>query len=357
MQINRSGIGQIMSMKFAADDLHVHFRDGKRLESVAGFTAKQFNRALVMPNLKPPVRSVAEAIAYRDRIIAVTGDEFEPLMTLYLTGKTSYEDILAITENPGVVHAIKCYPAGGTTNSESGVSNIRDMELFLHHMETNNIVLSLHGEIADSEVDVFDREEAFLADFFFLRTKFPKLRMVLEHVTTKEAVRAVQLMHAANPGFTAATITPQHLLANRNDMLGKGGIRPHHYCMPILKREEDRLALLDAATSGIPCFFLGTDTAPHGKFEKQNDCGCAGCFTGIHALELYAEAFDSVDKLAMLPDFAGKFGASFYGIGSPTKEVTLIRKEWQIPEEIPFEDDKPLVPFWAGKTLQWKVAD
>ncbi len=358
----------INTLEFAADDLHVHLRDDNdgRLQMAAPLTARQFGRALVMPNLVPPVRTVTEAIAYRERILRFTDGEFEPLMTLYLTETSSVEDIMEIVQNPGVVHAIKYYPAGATTNSDAGVHNIRTMGKFLEHMETNDIVLSLHGETADNTIDVFDREGEFLADLFWLRINFPKLRIVLEHITTAAAVVTVLLMQKdSGQVLTAATITPQHLLANRNDMLGSG-INPHLYCKPILKREEDRIALLEAAISGNPCFFLGTDSAPHAKHLKENACGCAGCFTGLHGLELYAEAFDSVGMVDMLPDFAGKFGAQFYGLGAPTKKVRLERQDWVVPTAIDYHGAhyhqetgafSVIVPFYAGETLHWKMAD
>ncbi len=349
----------INTLEFAAEDFHVHLRDDNdgRLQLAAPLTARQFGRALVMPNLVPPVRTVAEAIAYRERILRFTDGEFEPLMTLYLTEKSSIQDILDIIDNPEFVHAIKYYPAGATTNSDAGVHNIRTMEKFLEHMEINDVVLSLHGETANNTIDVFDREEEFLADLFWLRINFPKLRIVLEHITTATSVATVHLMQKdSGQVLTAATITPQHLLANRNDMLGSG-INPHLYCKPILKREEDRVALLEAVVSGSPCFFLGTDSAPHSKHLKENACGCAGCFTGLHGLELYAEAFDSVGMIDMLPDFAGKFGADFYGLPYSKRLVRLNREEWNVPKEITYGEWHSIVPFYAGETLHWKQVD
>ena len=360
----------INTLEFAADDLHVHLRDNNdgRLQMAAPLTARQFGRALVMPNLVPPVRTVTEAIAYRERILRFTDGEFEPLMTLYLTETSSVEDIMDIVQNPGIVHAIKYYPAGATTNSDAGVRNIRSMMKFFQHMETNDIVLSLHGETADPNIDVFDREKRFIDDdWWHIRHHFPDLRMVLEHITTEEAVKAVQAMQLLPEHriVTSATITPQHLLANRNEMLGNG-INPHLYCKPILKREEDRIALLEVAVSGKPCFFLGTDSAPHAKHLKENACGCAGCFTGLHALELYAEAFDSVGMIDMLPDFAGRFGADFYDLPLPTRQVKLVREEWVVPTAIDYHGAhyhqetgafSVIVPFYAGETLHWKMAD
>jgi len=358
----------INTLEFAADDLHVHLRDNNdgRLQLAAPMTARQFGRALVMPNLVPPVRTVTEAITYRERILRFTDGEFEPLMTLYLTETSSVDDIMEIVQNPGIVHAIKYYPAGATTNSDAGVRNIRSMMKFFQHMETNDVVLSLHGETADPNIDVFDREEEFLGDLFWLRVNFPELRIVLEHITTTTAAATVLLMQKdSGRVLTAATITPQHLIANRNDMLGSG-INPHLYCKPILKREEDRIALLEVAVSGQPCFFLGTDSAPHAKHTKENACGCAGCFTGLHALELYAEAFDSIGMIDMLPDFAGKFGADFYGLPLPSKQVKLVREDWVVPTAIDYNGVSyhgetgafsVIVPFYAGETLHWKMVD
>lgn len=357
----------IVQLDFPADDFHVHLRDDddRRLQLSAPMTARQFNRALIMPNLKPPVRTAQEAIAYRDRILRYTGDEFEPLMALYLTGETRPEDIRAITESGGRVVAVKYYPAGATTNSEAGVSNIRDSMVLetIAALEEYNIAFCLHGETADQSVDVFDREEAFMADFFFLRNRFCNLRMVLEHITTIEAVQAVRRTQSAYAGRTAATATPQHILANRNFMLGNG-LDPHAYCKPIAKREEHRVAVLEAATSGEPWFFLGTDSAPHDRNTKESACGCAGCFTGLHALELYAEAFASVGKIHMLPDFAGYFGAQFYGLPAPTRRVSLALRDWTVPMAIDYNGMQyhqetgafgTVVPFYAGKTLQWKM--
>ena len=354
-------------LEFVADDWHVHLRDDNdgRLQLAAPFTARQFSRALIMPNLKPPILKVSDALAYRERILRYTDGAFEPLMTLYLTGKTRRQDIAGIAQSRGKVVAVKYYPEGATTNSESGVSNIRDPDVLetIAAMEEYDIVFCLHGETADPEIDVFDREEAFMADFYFLRNQFPGLRMVLEHITTEEAVTTVRRMQGGKfTGQTAATITPQHILINRNHMLGNG-LNPHDYCKPIAKREKHRLAVLEAATSGEPWFFLGTDSAPHAKHTKENSCGCAGCFTAPHALELYAEAFDRVGKLNMLPDFAGRFGAEFYGLSAPTKKVRLERQDWVVPPEYkwesqnPFTDSPSVVPFMMGETLHWKMVD
>lgn len=354
------------SLTFAADDGHVHFRDERdgRLQLAAPATARQFSRGWVMPNLSPPVCTVEQALAYRKRILRYTGDSFEPLMLLYLTGQTSPNDIEAITRAGGRVVAVKYYPAGATTGSEFGVSNIRDSKVLeaIAAMQDHDIPLCLHGETADPAVDVFDREEEFMPDFFFLRNKFSTMRIVLEHITTEDAVKAVRLMqtrHGCMRLDTAATITPQHILINRNHMLGNG-INPHDYCKPIAKREKHRVAVLGAATSGEACFFLGTDSAPHAKHTKENSCGCAGCYTGLHALELYAEAFDKAGKIDMLPDFAGKFGARFYGLNAPTKKIRLERQEWIVPAALPYaygDAGHSIVPFYAGETLHWKMVD
>lgn len=354
-------------LEFAADDFHVHLRDDNdgRLQLAAPMTARQFNRALIMPNLSPPVRTVADAIAYRDRILRYTDGAFEPLMTLYLTEATSREDIDEIAKS-WVVRAVKYYPAGATTNSDAGVRDIRSMMTIFERMNYHNIPLSLHCETANPHVDVFDREKVFLDDWWHIRLNFPHLKMIFEHITTKEAVQAIRVYEGTLlEQFTAATITPQHLIANRNDMLGSG-INPHLYCKPILKREEDRIALLEAAVSGSPCFFLGTDSAPHAKHTKENSCGCAGCFTGPHALELYAEAFDQIGMIDTLPDFAGRFGAEFYGLKTPTKKVRLERQDWVVPTAIDYNGAQyhnetgafsVIVPFYAGETLHWKMVD
>jgi dihydroorotase len=350
----------INTLEFAADDLHVHLRDNNdgRLQMAAPMTAKQFSRALVMPNLIPGITTVAQAMAYRDRILQVTGDCFEPLMTLYLTEAASAQDIADIKANPGVVHSIKYYPAGATTNSDQGVLSLRNVMSFLELMQENDLVLSLHGESRDPSADIFDLEKYFIdEDWWHIRRSFPALRMVFEHITTAEAVQAVR----ESPYFgerivTAATATPQHMMINRNAIL-RGGNRPHNYCLPIAKREQHRMAVLEAAVSGDPRFFLGTDSAPHAKHTKENACGCAGCFTGLHALELYAEAFDGAGKVEMLPAFAGKFGADFYGLPYSQRLVRLNREEWSIPKEIPYGESSSIVPFYAGETLHWKMVN
>jgi len=333
------------------DDWHLHLRDGAALKAVLPHTVRQFARAIIMPNLKPPVRSVADAAAYRDRIIAAipTGKPFEPLMTLYLTDNTNPEEIIAAKASQ-FVKAVKYYPAGATTNSEFGVTDIRRCDRIFEAMQQVGMPLLLHGEVTDKAVDVFDREKVFIEQQLIpLKQRFPRLRMVLEHITTADAVEFVLATHNI-----AATITPQHLLFNRN-MIFKGGICPHFYCLPILKREQHRQALLQAATSGNPKFFLGTDSAPHARNRKENSCGCAGCFSALHAIELYAEAFESVDALDKLEAFASFYGPDFYQLPRNTEQITLTRTTWRIPDQVPFVESG-LVPLWAGHELTWQMA-
>ncbi|OUC12921.1 MAG: dihydroorotase [Alkalinema sp. CACIAM 70d] len=332
------------------DDWHLHLRDGDALKAVLPHTVRQFARAIVMPNLKPPVRTVEEAAAYRDRIVAAipAGQSFEPLMTLYLTDNTTPEDIVNAKESQ-FVKAVKYYPAGATTNSDSGVTDIRKCDRVFEAMQDVDLPLLLHGEVTDKSVDVFDREKEFIDRYLQpLRQRFPKLRIVFEHITTANAVEFVLATDKI-----AATITPQHLLFNRSDIF-QGGIRPHWYCLPILKREEHRLALLKAATSGNPKFFLGTDSAPHGRDRKESDCGCAGCYSALHALELYAEAFESVGALDKLEAFASFYGPDFYQLPRNTDKITLSKTAWKIPAEVPFPDSN-LVPLRAGEEMSWKV--
>ena len=332
------------------DDWHLHLRDGAALKAVLPHTVRQFARAIVMPNLKPPVRSFADAVAYRDRIMAAipSGKHFEPLMTLYLTDNTSPEEIIAAKASQ-FVKAVKYYPAGATTNSEFGVTDIRRCDRVFETMEELEMPLLLHGEVTDRDVDVFDREKVFIKQQLIpLKLRFPKLRVVLEHITTSDAVNFV----LANNNI-AATITPQHLLFNRN-MLFQGGIRPHFYCLPILKREKHRQALLQAATSGNPKFFLGTDSAPHSRDSKESSCGCAGCFSALHAIELYAEAFESVDALDKLEAFASFYGPDFYQLPRNTEQITLIKKTWRIPNEVPFIESG-IVPLGAGNEITWQM--
>jgi dihydroorotase len=333
------------------DDWHVHLRDGDALAAVAKYTARQFKRAIVMPNLKPPVTITAAAIAYRQRILAaVPGMDFEPLMTLYLTDNTPPEEIDRAVDS-GVVKGVKLYPAGATTNSDAGVTDIRKTYKTLERMQRLGLPFLVHGEVTDAHVDLFDREARFIEQVMIpLRAAMPQLKVVFEHITTKEAAQYVRDADA----HVAATITPQHLLYNRNAIF-LGGIRPHFYCLPVLKREVHRQALLDAATSGSPKYFLGTDTAPHAKHLKEHACGCAGCFNALHALELYATAFDAVGKLDQLEAFASFHGPDFYGLPRNTGTVTLKQTEWQIPEALPFGAHE-IVPLAAGETLRWQFA-
>lgn len=332
------------------DDWHLHLRDGAALKAVLPYTVRQFARAIVMPNLKPPVRTVDEAAAYRDRILAAVpaGQQFEPLMTLYLTDNTRPEEILA-AKAAQFVKAVKYYPAGATTNSDAGVTEISKCDHVFEVMQQVNMPLLLHGEVTDSTVDTFDREKVFIEKYLIrLKQRFPQLRVVLEHITTAEAVEFV----LATDNI-AATITPQHLLFNRNSLF-QGGLRPHYYCLPTLKRETHRQALLQAATSGNPKFFLGTDSAPHPRNGKESACGCAGCFSALHAMELYAEAFESVNALDKLEAFASFYGPDFYQLPRNSDRITLSKTTWRIPNELPFVKDG-LVPLRAGEAMIWKM--
>jgi dihydroorotase len=333
------------------DDWHLHLRDGAALKAVLPYTVRQFARAIIMPNLKPPVRTVADAAAYRDRILAAIpeGQQFEPLMTLYLTDNTSPDEIVAAKEAQ-FVKAVKYYPAGATTNSESGVTDIRKCDRVFEAMQQVDMPLLLHGEVTDRDVDVFDREKAFIEQHLIpLKQRFPNLRVVLEHITTSDAVQFV--LSADN---VAATITPQHLLFNRNSLF-KGGISPHFYCLPILKREQHRQAILQAATSGNPKFFLGTDSAPHPRDRKESSCGCAGCFSALHALELYTTAFEGADALDKLEAFASFYGPDFYQLPRNTEQITLTKTTWRVPDEVPFTESG-LVPLGAGQEMTWRMA-
>jgi dihydroorotase len=332
------------------DDWHLHLRDGEALKAVLPHTVRQFARAIVMPNLKPPVRTVAEAAAYRDRILAAVpeGQQFEPLMTLYLTDNTRPEEIFAAKEVQ-FIKAVKYYPAGATTNSDSGVTDIRKCDRVFEAMQQVDMPLLLHGEVTDSHVDMFDREKVFIEQHLApLKQRFPQLRVVLEHVTTADAVAFVE-----ETDNIAATITPQHLLFSRNSLF-QGGLRPHYYCLPILKRETHRQALLQAATSGNPKFFLGTDSAPHPRNGKESSCGCAGCYSALHAMELYAEAFESVDALDRLEAFASFYGPDYYKLPRNTDQITLHKRTWRIPDELPFPESG-LVPLRAGEELTWQM--
>ena len=333
------------------DDWHLHLRDGALMQSVLPDTARQFARAIVMPNLRPPVTTTALALEYRQRILAAlpAGMKFEPLMTLYLTDNTSAEEIRKAKAS-GVVHAVKLYPAGATTNSDAGVTDIRNTYAALEEMQRCGMPLLVHGEVTDSNIDIFDREAVFIERVMQpLLRDLPELRVVFEHITTLDAAQFV----ADAPATLAATLTPQHLLYNRNALLA-GGIRPHYYCLPILKRETHRVALVKAATSGNKKFFLGTDSAPHAQHTKEAACGCAGCYTAHSAIELYAQAFEAAGALDKLEAFASFYGADYYGLPRNTDTVTLRRESWQVPDSIGFGEHR-LVPLRAGEAMQWKL--
>ena len=329
------------------DDWHVHLRDGDMLRTVARYTARQFGRAIVMPNLVPPVTSVEAAADYRNRIAAAAGASFTPLMTCYLTDQASGDE-LARGHDDGVWVAAKLYPAGATTNSASGVTNIRNIYPALERMQAIGMPLLLHGEVTDPDVDVFDREAVFIDRILDpLVDDFPDLKIVLEHITTAEAANFVR----DAPATVAATITPQHLHINRNALFA-GGLRPHAYCLPVAKREKHRLAVRQAATSGSPKFFLGTDSAPHSREAKESSCGCAGIFNAPFALESYAQVFEEEGALDRFEGFASEHGARFYGMPLNDGIVTLVRAETEVPDEV-----EGLVPFHAGQALRWRLAD
>jgi dihydroorotase len=333
------------------DDWHIHVRNGAILKTVLPHTARQFARAIIMPNLKPPVTTVAEALAYRKEILQAVpaGINFTPLMTLYLTAATKISEIQKAAESDHV-YAFKLYPAGATTNSDSGVADIHAIYPLLAELEKLDIPLLIHGETTDTDCDIFDRERVFVdTSLTDIATNFPNLRIVLEHVTTSEAVQFVY----ASGNNIAATITPQHLLYNRNALFA-GGIRPHYYCLPIIKREHHRLALVKAATSGNPKFFLGTDSAPHITSLKEDSCGCAGCYSAYAALELYAEIFEQADALNKLEGFASFFGADFYRLPRNSDTVTLEKTTWSIPLFYG-ENDNTVTPLKAGEELSWKM--
>jgi len=333
------------------DDWHLHLRDGEALRSVLADSARRFGRAIVMPNLKPPVTTVEAARAYRDRILSALppGSGFEPLMTLYLTENTKPAEIRK-ARTSGIVNAMKYYPAGATTNSDSGVTDIQKCLDVLAVMAETGLPLLVHGEVTDPQIDVFDREKVFIErTMIALVQQFPALRIVMEHITTANAVKFV----LSAPDNVAATITAHHLLMNRNDIF-RGGIRPHYYCLPILKREEHRLALVKAATSGNPKFFLGTDSAPHARHTKEAACGCAGIYTAHAGIELYAEAFDAAGKLDKLEGFASFHGADFYGLARNRRQITLVRSSWSVPDVIAYGADA-LVPLRGGSTIAWKI--
>jgi dihydroorotase len=334
------------------DDWHLHLRDGEALRAVLPDTARQFARAIVMPNLRPPVTTTEMAAAYRQRILDAlpAGMRFEPLMTLYLTDNTSAEDIVRAKES-GIVHGVKLYPAGATTNSDSGVTNLGHCVMALEAMEKCGMPLLVHAEVTDADVDVFDREKVFIErNMIPLLQRFPALRVVFEHITTRDAADFV----STAPAHIGATITAHHLLMNRNAMFA-GGIRPHHYCLPVLKREEHRQALIQAAISGNPKFFLGTDSAPHLKSAKETACGCAGMYTAHAAIELYAEVFEAAGALDRLEAFAAFHGADFYGLPRNASQITLKKEAWKVPDSLPMGADV-LVPLRAGQEVGWKLA-
>jgi dihydroorotase len=335
------------------DDWHLHVRDGAALAAVVPHTARRFGRAVIMPNLRPPVTTTAQARAYRERIVAAVppGLAFEPLMTLYLTDNMPPDEIDRAVDS-GIVVAAKLYPAGATTNSDAGVTAIDKIYPVLERMQARDLVLCVHGEVTHAEVDVFDREQVFIDEVLVpLTVRFPRLRIVFEHITTAAAVRFVSEAGAN----VAATVTAHHLLLNRNAML-VGGIRPHHYCLPVLKRETHRRALVEAVTSGSAKFFLGTDSAPHARGAKENACGCAGCFTAHAGIELYAEVFDAAGALDRLEAFASLNGPAFYRLAPNADRITLERREWAVPAAYAYLDDDPLVPLRAGEMVAWRLA-
>jgi len=333
------------------DDWHLHLRDGDTLKAVLPDTVRRFARAIVMPNLRPPVITTELASAYRQRILDAlpAGAQFEPLMTLYLTDNTSADDI-ARAKDSGIVHGIKLYPAGATTNSDSGVTNLGHCVKALEAMERLGVPLLAHAEVTDADVDVFDREKVFIErNMIPLLKRYPALKVVFEHITTRDAADFV----TQSPANVGATITAHHLLMNRNAMFN-GGIRPHHYCLPVLKREEHRQALLQAAVSGLPKFFLGTDSAPHAKSAKESACGCAGMYTSHAGIELYAEAFEEAGALEKLEGFASFYGADFYCLPRNQSSITLVKQPWVVPESLPFPNDA-LIPLRAGQAISWRM--
>ena len=335
------------------DDWHLHLRDGQALDCVLPHTARRFGRAIIMPNLTPPVTATAQALAYRKRIMRAlpAGSGFEPLMTLYLTDNTDADEIRRARES-GFIHAVKLYPAGATTNADAGVTDLRHTWPTLEAMQREGLPLLVHGEVTDPAVDVFDREAVFIErQLEPLCRDFPELKIVFEHLTTADGVQFVR----DATDHVAATLTAHHLLYNRNALFA-GGIRPHHYCLPVLKRERHREALVAAATSGNPKFFLGTDSAPHPRSAKESACGCAGIYTAHAAIELYAEAFERAGALERLEAFASFHGADFYGLPRNTETVRLVKESWQVPDGYPLGDEQ-LVPLRAGETIGWRLAE
>jgi dihydroorotase len=333
------------------DDWHLHFRDGDMLQETVAATARCFQRAIVMPNLVPPVTNAQSIVAYRKRILAArpAGSEFEPLMTLYLTNQTTADDIQQCLD-VGVV-AAKLYPAGATTNSDAAVRQLDALFPILEVMADKGMLLLVHGEVTDSQIDIFDREKEFINRHLSrIVREIPELKVVFEHITTKDAVDFV-VTASEN---VAATITPQHLMLNRNDLL-VGGIRPHNYCLPVLKRNTHQQALRKAVASGSRKFFLGTDSAPHARHRKESACGCAGCYSAWSAIELYAQVFEELGCLDKLEGFASCYGADFYGLPRNKETITLVKESWTIPEQISLPDGNPIVPFFAGETINWKL--
>lgn len=333
------------------DDWHLHLRDGDMLGETVPATARCFKRAIVMPNLAPPVRTADEAMAYKERILAARpeGSEFEPLMTLYLTDNTTPDDIRRAAQCG--IRAVKLYPAGATTNSDAAVTNIDGLNPVLEALCENDMLFLVHGEVTDHHIDIFDREREFIEQRLIpITQRFPQLKVVFEHITTKEAV---DFVNAAADNI-AATITPQHLLLNRNDLL-VGGVRPHNYCLPVLKRNIHQQALRAAVATGSKKFFLGTDSAPHEQARKETACGCAGCYSAWAAIELYAQVFDELNALDKLEGFASQHGPDFYGLPRNTGTVTLVKEAWTIPESIDLPNGRPIIPFMAGTEVAWKI--
>lgn len=337
----------------APDDWHLHFRDGDILAETVPATARCFKRAIVMPNLVPPVTTAKMANEYKQRIIKAkpAGSDFEPLMTLYLTNQTSQDDIRE-AKRAGIV-AAKLYPAGATTNSDAAVEGIESLYPVFEEMSNQGMLLLIHGEVTDAEIDIFDRERIFIDRYLCkIVARFPDLKVVFEHITTKDAVDFVM----ASSDNVAATITPQHLLLNRNDLL-VGGVRPHNFCLPVLKRSTHQQALREAVASGSKKFFLGTDSAPHEKHRKESACGCAGCYSAWSALELYAQVFSELGALHLLEGFASHHGPDFYGLARNTDTVTLVAQDWQVPDQLVLPNGNPIVPFFAGETVKWRLQD
>lgn len=333
------------------DDWHLHFRDGDILAETVAATARCFDRAIVMPNLAPPVRNAADAESYKQRILAArpAGSNFEPLMTLYLTDRTTVEDINEAAK--AGIKAVKLYPAGATTNSDAAVTNIDGLTDVFAALEANNMLLLVHGEVTDSHIDIFDREKEFIDQRMGpITQKYPTLKIVFEHITTKDAAEFV----LAADGNIGATITPQHLMLNRNDLL-VGGIRPHNYCLPVLKRNIHQQALRDVVATGSDKFFLGTDSAPHEQANKETACGCAGCYSAWAAIELYTQVFDELGALDKLEGFASLHGPKFYDLPENTGTITLVKESWTLPESITLPNGRPIIPFMAGSDVQWKL--